>query len=206
MRQDRGWPSLIRNFAAEKELVEKEVKWGPEIAAPDTEINWEWIKKGFSRNPAITGPVPGTLFESEDGEFAMDEVRVRRALTSTHDCFLRLSVKITEVPPTLSIRPAGIVRRFLNRLGRNSTAPFPENLSCILSSKPTDRARELSFLTRRRCRILEDAQSQLGGVYMHGGRLYLIRNRSGRDSIHLNGLYDDLTALAKRLSESNSNS
>lgn len=199
IRTDREWSSPVREFVASKALIEKEVEWGPSIAAPDTEINWQWLKRGFSRNPAISGPLPGTLFISEGGDFALDEVRVRKSWTGVSDQFLRLSMKMPGAPSTLSVRPAGMVRRLRNRMWRPSEGACRGNLTCRFSSAPADRAREQGFLTRRRCRILEQAQNDPGGIYIHGGWIYLIRKRNRNESIDLYSLYDELAALASRL-------
>lgn len=199
MRLDREWFPLVQEFVEAKDLVEEEVKWRPSIAAPDQEINWQWLKRGFSRNPAIASPLSGTRFVDKHGGFTLDEVRVRRALTSTQDHFVRMGVELPGAPPNLSIRPAGTLRRLFDRIRPPSEDIRLENLSCGLSKKSPDRDREKAFLGKRRRRILLEAQNALDGIYMHGGKLYLIRHRNSRDARNLEGLYDELIAIKDRL-------
>lgn len=207
-RRDADRHDALRSFARTKGLNEVTVERAPGEFDTGTRITWKTIKKAWSRNPAVAAPNKGSVAFTGTNNgfpFVMDEVWIRKYWTNRYDVHLRMAVELPGLPVTLAEYPASRIGRLARGAG---STPRPTdrrqraNLVTEFSATATDRAKERNYLTAHRVRLLEEFEEAVGGVYLYGGRLFIIRRRDTGKQIDLNTLYDILGMCAQMFNES----
>jgi len=206
-RHDADWNYLLKAFAVSRGLTAVTVERAPGEFDSKTPITWKMIKRVWSRNPAVAAPIKGSIaFKGTNRgyPFLLDEVWIRKYWANLHDAYLRMAVELPGLPATLVIYPAGRMRR--SARGNGSSARFAAplrraNLTTEFSAGATDRARERSYLTADRIRTLEELEEALGGVHIHGGKLFVIRRRRSGRQVDLDILFEALGMCARMLAK-----
>lgn len=207
MRHDVRGRAELKDFAKTKGLAEGVAKKAPGEFDSNTPITWKIIKRAWSRNPAMGLPIKGAaVFTGTNNgfPFVMDEVRIRKWWTNLHDAYLRMAVELPGLPATLVIYPASGIGRSGRGVGStpsSSNRGERANLTIRFSAAAGERASERGYLTSHRARLLMKLEEALGGVYIYGGKLFVIRRRDIGKQIDLNNLYDALGACARMLAE-----
>lgn len=205
IRSDNEWRIELQHFTRTKNLVEETVAKGPGEYALDTKITWKWIKNVWSRNPATTTPPKGSaVFKGtlKGFEFFVDTVLIRKSFADWDDEYLRMTIILPGIPPTLTIYPAGRMKRLVSGVKLTQRPPYHGQAggsTAIFSTNAGDHARERDFLTNRRLRILEEFEEKSGGVYVYDRKISLIKRRNGARQINLHAVYNDLYVLTTKL-------
>jgi hypothetical protein len=207
-RHDADWHDALRSFAKTKGLIEATVEKAPGEFDSNAHITWKTIKRVWSRNPAVAAPNKGSMvFKGTNNgfPFIMDEVWIRKYWTNLHDAYLRMAVELPGLPVALVAYPADRIGRLARGVGstpRSTDRPQRANLTIEFSATATDRAKARDYLSAHRVRLLEEFEEALGGVYVFGGRLFVIRRRDTGKQIDLITLYDVLGMCALMFTES----
>jgi len=205
LRIDRNRLSQLQDFAEDKSLTPHEVDRGPGVYELNTQITGKLIKYWWSRNPSMDIPPAGsTVFKGEINGWAisLDTVLIRKYWTDLHDEYLRLAVELPELPRSLTIFPTSRIRKIVHRIGFKHDHHEPgqkDNLTVVFSSNPHEYAKEKSFLSMHRLRMLTEFEEKIGGVYIYDGKIFLIQRRKGAGQLNLYALYDNIIELAAKL-------
>lgn len=199
MRHDADWRSALKDFAKTKGLVETTAEKAPGEFDSNAPITWKAIRRAWSRNPAVAAPIKGSVvFRGANNgfPFVMDEVWIRKYWTNLRDPYLRMAIELPGIPATLAISPSGRLGRRSRGVGSRSQRA---NLTIRSSAAAGEHARERSFLTAHRFRVLGELEEAVRGVYVYGGKLFVIRRTDRGRQIDLNTLYDALGMCAQTL-------